>query len=68
MYDELHLNLVAYKKQSPGSKPAYRQIAVVEGHQFEVRVFGGEVVQLDPQFITECSDAEEYGTVSAPRV
>ena len=60
MYGELHLNLVAYKKQPSSSKPVYRQIAVVEAEQFEVRIFSGDVVQQDPKFIAESSDAEVY--------
>ena len=53
MYGELHLNLVAYKKQPSGSRPVYCQIAVVELEQFLVKIFMGEVVQQDPKFITE---------------
>jgi hypothetical protein len=60
MYSEVHLNLVAYKKQQPGSKPVFRQITVVEREQFEVRIFSGDVVQKDPKFIAETSDAEVY--------
>ena len=60
MFSEVHLNLVAYKKQPPGSKPVFRQIAVVERAQFEVRIFSGDVVQQDPKFIAETSDAEVY--------
>ena len=60
MYSQVHLNLVAYKNQPPGSKPVYRQIAVVEPEQFEVRIFEGEVVQKDPKFLAENSDAEVY--------
>ena len=60
MFGELHLNLVAYKKQPSGSKPVYRQIAVVELEQFLVKIFVGEVVRQDPKFIAESSDAEVY--------
>ncbi len=63
MYGEVHFNRVVYKRQSPGSKPVYRQVAVVEGSNqflFLVKIFVGEVVQTDPKFIAECLDAEVY--------
>jgi len=61
MDGQVHLNLVAYKKnQSVGSKAVYRQIAVLELDQFLVKIFLGEVVRTDPKFIAECSDAEVY--------
>jgi hypothetical protein len=61
MDSEVHVNHVLYKKQLPGARPVYRQIAVVEqAGRFEVRVFGGEVVQMDPKFIAESSDAEVH--------
>jgi hypothetical protein len=60
MFGEVHLNRVLYKRQPSGAKPAYRQIAVVEHEQFEVRIFEGEVVQTNPKFIAECADAEVY--------
>jgi len=56
----MQFSIVAYKKQPSGSKPSYRQVAVVELEQFQVKIFGGEVVQQDPKFIAECSDAEVY--------
>ena len=59
MYSEVHENRVLYKSTAqPGN--LYRQIVVVEKEQFQVRVFEGEVVQTDPKFIAECSDAEVY--------
>jgi hypothetical protein len=60
MFGELHLNRVLYRKQQPGAKPVYRQIAVIEAEQFQVRIFEGEVVQTNPKFIAETSDAEVY--------
>ena len=60
MYAEVHFNRVLYKRQPPGSKPVYRQIAVVELNQFLLKIFVGEVVQTDPKFIAECSGAEVY--------
>jgi hypothetical protein len=57
----VHASHVLYKKQIPGTKPAYRQIAVVEeAGRFETRVFEGEVVQTDPKFIAESFGAEVY--------
>ncbi len=57
MFSEVHANRVLYdKKPKAGAK--YRQIAVVEKDQFEVRVFEGEVVQTDPKFIAESEIAE----------
>jgi hypothetical protein len=58
MYSQLHANLVAYKAEA--GKRRYRQIAVVEKEQFEVRIFEGNVVQLTPKFIAEGTDAEIY--------
>ena len=60
MFGEVHFNRVLYKKQPPGAKPVYRQIAVVETGQFEVRIFEGQVVQTNPKFIAESSDAEVF--------
>lgn len=57
MYGEVHKNRVLYKEHAqPGHR--YRQIAVIEKEQFEIRIFEGDVVQNDPQFIAQCSDAE----------
>lgn len=53
MHSEVHKNRVLYKEDpQPGHR--YRQIAVVEKQQFEVRIFEGDVVQTDPQFIAQC--------------
>lgn len=60
MWGEVHLNQVLYKRQPTGAKPVYRQIAVVEQDQFQVRIFEGEVVQTNPKFIAESSDAEVF--------
>jgi hypothetical protein len=38
----------------------YRQIVVVELEQFQVRVFGGDVIQSDPNFSADSQDAEVY--------
>jgi hypothetical protein len=57
MYSEVHLNRVLYKP-APVASSRFRQIVVVEKEQFEVRIFEGAVVQLDPEFIANCSDAE----------
>ena len=59
MHGEVHANHVLYKRGA--EPPAYRQIAVVEwSEQFQVRIFGGTVVQLNPKFIAETSDAEVH--------
>jgi hypothetical protein len=59
MDSEVHANHVLYRKH--GTLTEYRQIAVVEtSQQFQVRIFGGTVVQLDPKFIAESHDAEMY--------
>jgi hypothetical protein len=60
MRGEVHLSLVLYKRQPPGAMPVYRRIAVVEREQFQVRVFEGKVVQTNPKFIAENSDAEVH--------
>jgi hypothetical protein len=59
MYSEVHLNRVLYNaRPEPGHR--YRQIVVVEKEQFEVRIFEGDVVQRDPKFMANNSDAEMY--------
>jgi len=58
MRGEVHLNRVLYKKQPFALKALYRQIAVVEQEQFEVRIFETRVVQTNPTLIAERSDAE----------
>jgi hypothetical protein len=62
MYGQVHANLVLYKvdRARGGALPTYRQIAIVEMEQFQVRIFGGDVVQKDPKFIAETADAEVY--------
>ena len=59
MQSEVHRNLVLYRGM-PQAGTRYRQIAVVEHGQFGVYVFEGPVIQTDPQFIVESSDAEVY--------
>jgi hypothetical protein len=54
MYSEVHANYVFYKAK-PAAGNRYRQIAVVEKGQFELRVFEGDVVQTDPEFIANSS-------------
>jgi hypothetical protein len=57
MHGEIHRNRVLYREHpQPGHR--YRQIVVVEKDRFEVLIFEGDVVQTDPQFIAQCSDAE----------
>ena len=58
MLGEVHLNRVLYKMKPFASKALYRQIAVVEQDQFQVRIFEGRVVQTDPRIIAERSNAE----------
>jgi hypothetical protein len=62
MYGQVHANMVLYKVDPQGGDalPVYRQIAVVELKQFQVHIFGGEVVQRDPNFIANCPAAELY--------
>ena len=55
---EVHLNRVLYKIPPFAMKALYRQIAVVEQEQFQVRIFEGRVVQTNPKFIAERSNAE----------
>jgi len=50
-------NLVLYSPTQPGNR--YRQIAVVKRDGvFEVRIFGGEIEQEDPDFIANNPNAE----------
>lgn len=59
VYGQVHANRVLYRDNpQPGHR--YRQIAVVEKDQFEVRIFEGDVVQTEPQFVSESSDAEVH--------
>ena len=60
MLAEVHLNRVLYKMQPFAMKARYRQIAVVEQEQFQVRIFEGRVVQTNPKFIAEGSNAEVH--------
>ena len=60
MRGEVHLNRVLYKRQPFAMKAIYRQIAVVEQAQFEVRIFEARVVQTNPKLIAERSDAEVH--------
>jgi hypothetical protein len=60
MLGEVHLNLVLCKIPPFAMKTLYRQIAVVEQEQFQVRIFEGHVVQTDPKFIAERSNAEVH--------
>jgi hypothetical protein len=56
MYSEIHMHRVLYKSgPNPGNR--YLNIVIVEKEQFEVRVFEGEVEQLDPKFVANSSDA-----------
>jgi hypothetical protein len=59
MYSEVHANRVLYK-QNPEPGQRYRQIAVIEGELFEVRIFSGDVIHTDPKFIAYSSEAEVH--------
>ena len=56
----MHLNRVLCKMPPFAVKALYRQIAVVEQEQFQVRTFEGRVVQTNPKFIAEKSNAEVH--------
>ena len=57
MYSQVHANRVLYRDDpQPGQE--FRQIVVVELEQFEVRIFEGTVIQLDPKFLVENPNAE----------
>jgi hypothetical protein len=60
MLGEVHLNHVLCKIPPLAMKALYRQIAVVEQEQFQVRIFEGRVVQTNPKFIAERSNAEVH--------
>jgi len=60
MLGEVHLNRVLYTIPPFAMKVRYRQIAVVEQEQFQVRIFEGRVVQTNPKFIAERSNAEVH--------
>ncbi len=60
MLGEVHLNRVLYKMKPFASKALYRQIAVVEQQQFQVRIFEGRVPQTNPKIIAERSTTEVH--------
>ena len=60
MRGEVHLNRVLWKIPPFAMKALYRQIAVVEQEQFQVRIFEGRVVQTSPQVIAERPNAEVH--------
>jgi len=58
MYHEVHANRVLYKPGTAHAGHRYRQIAVVEKEQFEVRIFEGDIVHTAPELIAQISDAQ----------
>ncbi|MFZ3365992.1 MAG: hypothetical protein WA239_02605, partial [Candidatus Sulfotelmatobacter sp.] len=58
MLGEVHLNRVLWKMPPFAMKALYRQIAVVEQEQFQVRIFEGRVVRTNPKLIAEKSNTE----------
>ncbi len=58
MFGEIHRNYVLYRN-SPLPGHTYRQIAVIEGEQFEMRIWEGDVIQEAP-FQADNPDAECY--------
>jgi len=60
MLGEVHLNRVLCKMPPFAVKALYRQIAVVEQEQFQVRIFEGRVVQTSPKLIAERPNAEVH--------
>jgi hypothetical protein len=59
MYSQVHANLVFYKHR-PAAGHRFKNIAVIEKEQFELRIFEGDVVQTDPKFIANSTDAEVF--------
>jgi len=57
MRGEVHLNRVLWKIPPFAMKALYRQIAVVEQEQFQVRIFEGRAVQTSPEVIAERPNA-----------
>jgi len=60
MLGDVHLNRVLWKIPPFAMKALYRQIAVVEQEQFQVRIFEGRMVQTNPKLIAERSNAEVH--------
>jgi hypothetical protein len=60
MRGEVHLNRVLCKRQPFAVKALYRQIAVVEQEQFQVRIFEARVVLTNPELIAERSNVEMH--------
>jgi hypothetical protein len=47
-------------KPEPKAGNRYRQIVVVEKESFEVRIFEGAVLRVEPKFAADNPDAEVY--------
>ena len=60
MRGEVHLNRVLCMIPPFAMRALYRQIAVVEQEQFQVRIFEGRVVQTSLQVIAERPNAEVH--------
>jgi hypothetical protein len=59
MYKEVHTNLVFYKP-SPSAGSKFKNVAIVEKEQFELRILEGDVAQTDPNFIANTTDSKVY--------
>jgi len=60
MLGDVHLNRVLWKIPPFAMKTLYRQIAVVEQEQFQVRIFEGRVAQTNPKFIAGRANVEVH--------
>jgi hypothetical protein len=59
MFNDVRAMRVFYRDSpTPGSR--YRQMAIVEKESFEVRIFHGDVVLTEPEWLSVSSDAEIY--------
>jgi len=59
MRSEVHRHYVLYNGV-PRVGTRYKDIAVVEQDQFEVRIFEGDVLQIQPEFTVKVSRSETH--------
>jgi len=67
MFGEIHYQRVVYQ-HAPQPGHRYRQIAVVERNQFELYVYEGDVLSVEPWCSgSDTADVRAYPTLQAAR-
>ena len=59
MHHQIHRNAV-FCRDNPEPGHHFRQIVIIEGDMFQVRILEGEVIQTDPGWFADNQDAELY--------